>query len=163
MGLNQPFEPLPGLSVELFSTPGKIPLWLEGEAVKTEEIGEGTVGVRVEAAGRTIVYAPGCATMTDALGEQIAAADAVFFDGTLFDDDEMVAAGLGEKTGRRMGHIPVSGRGGTLETFPHGGCARRIFTHINNTNPILIEGSPEERQVTAAGWEVAFDGMEIRL
>jgi len=161
--LGEPFEPIAGLVVELFSTPGKVPLWLEGETVRTDEIGEGTVGVCVRAARRTLVYAPGCATMTGALSERIATADLVFFDGTLFEDNEMVAAGLGEKTGRRMGHMPVAGAGGTLETFPHGGHARRIFTHINNTNPILIEGSPEEGRVKRAGWEVAFDGMEIRL
>ena len=161
--LNEPFEPLRGLIVELFSTPGKVPLWLEGDQVRTDEIGEGTVGVSVEAAGRRLVYAPGCAVMTDALRDRIATANVVFFDGTLFEDDEMVAAGLGEKTGRRMGHMPVSGAGSTLETFPQSGGARRIFTHINNTNPILIEGSPEEAKVKSAGWEIAFDGMEIRL
>jgi len=118
------------------------------------------VGVSIEAAGRRLLYAPGCAMMTDALARRIASADLVLFDGTLFEDDEMVAAGLGEKTGRRMGHMPVNGAGGTLESFPHSK-ARRIFTHINNTNPILIEGSQEEAKVKAAGWEIAFDGMEI--
>lgn len=163
VALGAPFEPLPGLTVELFSTPGKVPLWLEGETVRTDELGEGTVGVCVSAGGRSLVYAPGCATMTDALAERIATADVVFFDGTLFADDEMIAAGLLEKTGRRMGHMPVAGPGGTLETFPAGAKARRIFTHVNNTNPILIEGSPEERQVRAAGWDIAFDGMELSL
>jgi pyrroloquinoline quinone biosynthesis protein B len=160
--LGEAFEPLPGLRVELFSTPGKVPLWLEDDEVITDDIGEGTVGVSIEASGRRLIYAPGCARMTDALHERIAGADIVFFDGTLFVDDEMVAAHLGEKTGRRMGHMPISGPGGTLEALPRGGNARRIFTHINNTNPILIEGSPEESMVKAAGWEVAFDGMEIR-
>jgi pyrroloquinoline quinone biosynthesis protein B len=163
VALGAPFEPLPGLTVELFSTPGKIPLWLEGETVRTDELGEGTVGVSLRAAGRDLVYAPGCATMTDALAERIATADVVLFDGTLFADNEMIEAGLGEKTGRRMGHMPVSGPGSTLETFPTRAGARRIYTHVNNTNPILVEGSPEARQVRAAGWEVAFDGMEIVL
>jgi pyrroloquinoline quinone biosynthesis protein B len=85
----------------------------------------------------------------------------VFFDGTLFADDEMIAAGLGEKTGRRMGHMPVSGPGGALDELAGHTHIRRIFTHINNTNPILIEGSPEEAKVKAAGWEIAFDGMEV--
>jgi pyrroloquinoline quinone biosynthesis protein B len=161
--LGEPFEPLPGLLVELFSTPGKAPLWLEGDEVKTDVIGEGTVGVSVEASGRRLIYAPGCASMTDALHERIVGADIVFFDGTLFADDEMIVAGLGEKTGRRMGHMPISGPGGTLHAFARHDRARRVFTHINNSNPILIEGSPEESMVKAAGWEVAFDGMEIRL
>ena len=83
------------------------------------------------------------------------------FDGTLFADDEMIANGLGDKTGRRMGHMPVAGPGGTLEAFARHAHVRRILIHINNSNPILIEGSPEEAKVEAAGWEVAFDGMEV--
>jgi pyrroloquinoline quinone biosynthesis protein B len=69
--------------------------------------------------------------------------------------------GLGEKTGRRMGHMPVSGPGGSLQELARHTHVRRIFIHINNSNPILIEGSPEEAQVKAAGWEIAFDGMEV--
>ena len=73
----------------------------------------------------------------------------------------MIANGLGEKTGRRMGHSPVSGPGGTLEALADHAHLRRVFIHINNSNPILIEGSPEEATVRAAGWEIAFDGMEV--
>jgi pyrroloquinoline quinone biosynthesis protein B len=73
----------------------------------------------------------------------------------------MIANGLGDKTGRRMGHMPVSGPGGTLESLAAHADVRRILIHINNSNPILIEGSPEEAKVKAAGWEIAFDGMEI--
>jgi pyrroloquinoline quinone biosynthesis protein B len=159
--LGETFEPLPGLMLELFAVPGKVPLWLEQGNVKTDEIGEGTVGVAVEAAGRRLVYAPGCAHLTDDLKKRFARAHALFFDGTLFADDEMIAAGLGEKTGRRMGHMPVSGPGGTLDELAGHTHIRRIFTHINNTNPILIEGSPEEAKVKAAGWKIAFDGMEV--
>ena len=160
--LGEPFEPLPGLTVELFPVPGKVPLWLEEGAVRTDEIGEGTVGVAVEAAGRRLVFAPGCARVTDDLHRRIAAAHALFFDGTLFADDEMIVNGLGDKTGRRMGHMPVSGSGGTLESLARHADVRRILVHINNSNPILIEGSPEETSVKAAGWDVAFDGMEVR-
>jgi pyrroloquinoline quinone biosynthesis protein B len=159
--LGETFEPLPGLEVELLPVPGKVPLWLEEGEVKTDEIGEGTVGVAVEAAGRRLVYAPGCAGVTDDLHKRVASAHALFFDGTLFADDEMIVNGLGDKTGRRMGHMPVSGPGGTLEALASHAGVRRILIHINNTNPILIEGSPEEAQVKAAGWEVAFDGMEV--
>jgi pyrroloquinoline quinone biosynthesis protein B len=159
--LGEPFEPVEGLTLELFAVPGKVPLWLEEKDVKTDEIGEGTVGVQVEAAGRKLVYAPGCARVTDELKKRFAKAHALIFDGTLFADDEMIVNGLGDKTGRRMGHTPVSGPGGTLEELAGHSHMRRIFTHINNTNPILIEGSPEEAEVKAAGWEVAFDGMEV--
>jgi pyrroloquinoline quinone biosynthesis protein B len=73
----------------------------------------------------------------------------------------MIVSRLGDKTGRRMGHMPLSGSGGTLESLNRHGHARRILIHINNSNPILIEGSPEEAKVKAAGWEIAFDGMEV--
>jgi pyrroloquinoline quinone biosynthesis protein B len=160
--LSEPFEPLPGLTLELFPVPGKVPLWLEEGEVKTDEIGEGTVGVAVEAGGRRLVYAPGCARVTDDLHARIARAHALFFDGTLYADDEMIANGLGDKTGLRMGHMPVSGPGGTLEELARHRHVRRVLIHINNSNPILIEGSPEEEHVKAAGWEVAYDGMEVR-
>jgi pyrroloquinoline quinone biosynthesis protein B len=161
VSLGEPFEPLPGLRAELFPVPGKAPLWLEEGEVVTDALGEGTVGVAVEAAGRTLVYAPGCARATEDLHARIARAHALFFDGTLFTDDEMIVGGLGEKTGRRMGHMPVAGPGGVLEALGRHAHVRRILTHINNTNPILIEGSPEEAKVKAAGWEVAYDGMEV--
>ena len=159
--LGEQFEPLPGIKLELFAIPGKVPLWLEEGNVATDEIGEGTVCVAVEAAGKRLVYAPACAHVTDDLNARIANADVLFFDGTLFADDEMITNGLGDKTGRRMGHSPVSGPGGTLEALARHTSVRRILIHINNSNPILIEGSPEEAKVKAAGWEIAFDGMEV--
>ena len=161
--LGERFEPLPGLNLEMFAIPGKAPLWLEEENPTTGETGEETVGVAVEAAGRRLVYAPACARVTQDLEARIAAADVLFFDGTLFTDDEMIANGLGDKTGRRMGHMPVSGPGGTLAALARHTNVRRILFHINNSNPILIEGSPEELKVKAAGFEIAFDGMEVRL
>jgi pyrroloquinoline quinone biosynthesis protein B len=100
--------------------------------------------------------------MTQALQQRLANADVVLFDATLFADDEMITAGVGEKTGRRMGHMPLAGEGGSLAALTKLR-GRRILTHINNTNPILIEGSPERNKVEAAGFEVAEDGMEIVL
>ena len=94
--------------------------------------------------------------------ERIKGADVVFFDGTLFRDDEMIASGTGAKTGRRMGHLPIDGQDGSLAAL-EGVTGRRLYVHVNNTNPILIEGSPQRRQVEAAGFEVAEDGMEIVL
>jgi pyrroloquinoline quinone biosynthesis protein B len=161
VALGGQFEPLPGIKLELFAVPGKVPLWLEKGNVTTDEIGEGTVCVAVEAAGRRLVYAPGCARVTEDLHARIANADVLFFDGTLFADDEMIMSGLGDKTGRRMGHMPVSGPGGTLEALARHAEVRRILIHINNSNPILIEGSPEEATVRAAGWEIAYDGLEV--
>ena len=82
------------------------------------------------------------------------------FDGTLFTDDEMIASGTGTKTGRRMGHMPIEGPDGSLAALADLP-GRNIFIHVNNTNPILIDGSPQRLRVEAAGFEVAFDGMEI--
>jgi len=161
--LGEAFEPLPGVKLELFAVPGKVPLWLEEGNVSTDEIGEGTVCVAAEAGGARLVYAPACAHVTEDFDARVGQADALFFDGTLFADDEMIVNGLGDKTGRRMGHMPVAGKGGTLEALARHGHVRRILIHINNSNPILIEGSPEEAKVKAAGWEVAFDGMEVGL
>src|SRR2546421_12085279 len=99
-----------------------------------------------------MVYIPGAAAITAAMTKRIARADVVFFDGTVFRDDEMIASGTGTKTGRRMGHMPIEG--GSL-TALDGVAARRIYMHINNTNPILVDGSPERAAVERAGWEVA--------
>ena len=160
--LGEPFEPLPGLTVELFVVPGKVPLWLEDGEVETAAETEGTVGVRIEAFGRRLLYVPGCARPTPALEARIAASHALFFDGTLFDDDEMIREGLGTKTGRRMGHMPMTGPGGTIDAFAQFSHVRRIFIHVNNSNPALVEGSPQAETVAAAGWEIAHDGLEIR-
>ena len=101
--------------------------------------------------------------MTDRLASRIAGADAVFFDGTVYTDDEMVRLGVGTKTGRRMGHMAMSGPDGSVAAFSEIPVGRRVFVHINNTNPALREGSPERRAVEEAGWEVAHDGMEVLL
>jgi pyrroloquinoline quinone biosynthesis protein B len=93
----------------------------------------------------------------------MAGADLMLFDGTLWQDDEMLQQGAGSKTGRRMGHMSLSGPEGTLATFADSPVARKVLIHINNTNPILLADSPERAAVEAAGWEVAYDGMEITL
>ena len=93
---------------------------------------------------RRIVYIPGAAAVTPAMLARMEGADIVFFDGTLFRDDEMIATGTGAKTGRRMGHMPIDGEEGSLAALD-GLAARRIYIHINNTNPILVDGSPERR------------------
>ena len=157
-----PFRPMPGLTAELFLVPGKVPLYLEqGEPAVGGETGD-TVGVEIAAGGARLAYVPGAAAMTPALQARLARADAMLFDGTLFTDDEMIRTGTGAKTGRRMGHMPIDGDGGSLSALA-GIEARRIYIHINNTNPIHVAGSPERRKVEVAGWEVAADGMEIVL
>jgi pyrroloquinoline quinone biosynthesis protein B len=149
------------LQLTLLTMPGKVPLYLEQPGATEAEAGP-TYAAMLAAHGRSVIIAPACATITDPVRQQLRSADLLFFDGTLFTDDEMIAAGLGEKTGRRMGHVPVSGVGGTLERL--GDLAnRRVLLHINNSNPVLQVDSPERRQVEEAGFEVAFDGMEVQL
>ena len=154
---------LPGeLMAELFTVPGKVPLYLEGDAPALAQETGANVGAEIVLSGRRLAYVPGAAAVTAALRARLARADVVLFDGTLFADDEMIAAGTGDKTGRRMGHMPIDGADGTMAALA-GLPGRRILTHINNTNPILIEGSAERRAVEDAGFEVAEDGMEIVL
>jgi pyrroloquinoline quinone biosynthesis protein B len=156
------FEAL-GIAITVYGVPGKVPLYAEAsDAPVVAEDGE-AVGVALSAGGGTLHYIPGCAMMTDALRARLAGADCVMFDGTLFTDDEMIRLGAGPKTGRRMGHMPMTGPGSTIDAFATIPVSRRIFVHINNTNPALLADSPERAHLAAAGWEVAEDGMEIRL
>jgi pyrroloquinoline quinone biosynthesis protein B len=153
-----------GLSVELFSVSGKVPLYLEAAATAPDIVeGEDTVGATISDGHRRLVFIPGCAAMTDKLAERLQGADVVLFDGTLWTDDEMLRAGVGSKTGLRMGHMSVTGPNGTMAAFERIDVGRKILLHINNTNPILLDDSPERAAVVRAGWEVAYDGMEIRL
>ncbi len=151
-----------GIAASLFTVPGKVPLYLEAEAPETASESAGNVGIEFERAGARVVFVPGAAAVTPTMLERFKQADVILFDGTLFADDEMLRLGLGSKTGRRMGHMPIDGADGSLEALQTLR-ARRIFIHINNSNPILIEGSPERAKVEAAGWEVTEDGMEISL
>ncbi|AMJ62996.1 pyrroloquinoline quinone biosynthesis protein PqqB [Bosea sp. PAMC 26642] len=147
----------------LFHVPGKVPLYLEGTDPITESDAGETGGVAVSGPNGSFVYIPGCAALSDEVRRRAEHADIILFDGTLFDDDEMRRADLGEKTGRRMGHMPMTGPGGSLDWLASLPARRKIYTHINNTNPVLIAGSPERSCVENAGVEIAFDGMEIAL
>jgi pyrroloquinoline quinone biosynthesis protein B len=167
IALYGPDGPL-GVRVEGFPVPGKVALFLEGETKGgfASEAGD-TIGVRISledgAQARSCYYIPGCARVDDRLLERVEGAGCLLFDGTLFTDDEMVAAGVGAKTGARMGHMSISGPEGSIQAFRNARIHRKIFIHINNTNPILEEGSPAERQVRDAGWDIAYDGMELAL
>ena len=160
--IGQPFVLPGGLTAELFVVPGKVPLYLERGTPQIAAETGANVGVELSADGARLCFVPGAAAVPDALRARLERADVVLFDGTLFTDDEMIAAGTGEKTGRRMGHMPIDGADGSLHALDGLG-KRRIYIHINNTNPILIDGSAERRRVEAAGWEVAADGLEISL
>lgn len=158
-----------GLEVEAFTVPGKIALYLE-DASKGANFGTqdgDTIGVRIAAPGagqaRSCYYIPGCSDIEPNILDRVEGAGVLFFDGTAFTNNEMAESGVGTKTSLRMGHVPLSDPGGTLETFANSHIGRKIFIHINNTNPILEPGSAAERRIKEAGWEIAFDGMEIEI
>ncbi|MEP3787286.1 MAG: pyrroloquinoline quinone biosynthesis protein PqqB [Ascidiaceihabitans sp.] len=161
IALNQPFELAPGLTACLFAVPGKVPLYLEGASVQTDLEGEQTVGVHLQAQGKNVFYIPGCSTMRPDLNARIEGADMVMFDGTLWQDDEMVVAGLSQKTGQRMGHMSMSGQDGSIAAFENLNIAQKVFVHMNNTNPVLRPGSHQRTQAEQADWTVAYDGLEL--
>lgn len=160
VALDQTVEIAPGLSATLFAVPGKVPLYQEGAVVETGLVGETTVGVELTANGRRALYIPGCAELPDWLKDRIAGADLLMFDGTLWEDDEMIRLGLGQKTGRRMGHMPVVETMVALKDVPVG---RRVLVHMNNSNPLTDPASTQTREAEASGWQVGRDGMEITL
>ena len=155
-----------GIAVVAFAVPSKVPLYLEtaGQDPVIAEEGD-AVGLQIidSGTGKSFLFVPGCAAMTDPLRRRLIGTELVFFDGTLWRDDEMIRLGVGEKTGRRMGHISMSGDDGAIAAFRDLGVKRRIFIHINNSNPVLLDDSPERQLAEAAGWEIAHDGMEVRL
>jgi pyrroloquinoline quinone biosynthesis protein B len=153
-----------GLTIELFPTLGKVPLYLEA-ADETPALveSEDTVGIAVSDGSHTFYFVPSCAGMTESLRARLAGAELVFFDGTLWTDDEMIRAGIGSKTGLRMGHMSLSGPNGTMAAFSSLGVRKKILIHINNSNPVLLDDSPEREIAEAAGWTVAYDGMEVTL
>jgi len=163
IALNTPFALTDGVTATLYPVPGKVPLYLERETVDTQLLGEQTVGVHLEAAGTSAHYIPGCAAMTPDLAARIAGADAVFFDGTLWRDDEMVRAGLSQKTGARMGHMSMSGPDGSMAAFDALSIPRKIYVHMNNTNPVLRPDASERAEAESRGWTIARDGLDMTL
>ena len=129
--------------------------------VKSDLMGEQTVGVEITGGAHTLFYIPGCAAMTPALAERLQGAGTVLFDGTVFHDDEMIREGVGVKTGQRMGHMAMAGEAGSMAAFSRLGVARKVYVHINNTNPVWRPDSAERAEVEAAGWEIGYDGMDI--
>ncbi|MXV45214.1 pyrroloquinoline quinone biosynthesis protein PqqB [Saccharibacter sp. 17.LH.SD] len=148
-----------GLTLEAFPVPGKAPLYAEKNGTNLDD----SLGLSISDGQKTLLYVPGCAHINDELLQRVATADLFFFDGTLWQDDEMVRAGLSMKTGHRMGHVSVSGDDGPLRNFAEHPNLRKVLIHINNSNPILLEDTPQRRMVEDAGWIVAEDGMTFRL
>lgn len=157
-----------GIEVVAFAVPGKVALYLEdgGDAEHGfgTDVGD-TVGlhIRNRANGSHFFYLAACAEVTPELAERVRGAPMVFFDGTLWRDDEMIANGLSQKTGRRMGHMSMSGPEGSIAAFAGLDVGRKVYLHINNSNPALLPESAERSELTKAGWEIPRDGMEISI
>jgi pyrroloquinoline quinone biosynthesis protein B len=168
--VDKAFEPaLPdgspcGIDILPFGVAGKRAWYLEGKAHPGGNDGAGdTLGLRVndKATGRYFYFLAACAGVTDELKSRLAGAPLVFFDGTVWRNDELIAAGLGNKTGQSMGHIAMSGDEGAIEALAHLDIGKKIFLHINNSNPALLPASPERKMAERAGWQIPADGTEI--
>jgi pyrroloquinoline quinone biosynthesis protein B len=148
------------LSVEPFHAGGDAPRYLGGSDVELEASG---FVFRDRASGGVVIYAPGLARLDDGVLTRLAESDLALVDGTFWRDDELARLGISARSARDMGHLPLSGSGGTLEALARLRRPRKVLVHINNTNPILLEDSPEREAVLRAGVEVAYDGLEIAL
>lgn len=154
-----------GISVVPFAVPGKVALWLE-DSSKGENFGsveEDTIALEVKGPdGKTLFfYIPGCASTPDWLKDKINNSELLLFDGTLWTDDEMIKEKVGIKTGGRMGHMSMNGPKGSINSLKDLSIKRKIFIHINTTNPALLENSEERKIANNNGWEISYDNMEI--
>jgi pyrroloquinoline quinone biosynthesis protein B len=170
--VDRAFEPtLPdgtpsGLEILPFAVPGKSAWYLEGKAHPGGNMAVGdTLGLRIsdKASASYFYFLAACAAVDDNLRSRLAGAPLIFFDGTVWRDDELIAAGLGNKTGQGMGHIAMSGETGAIAALADLGIGRKIFLHINNSNPALLAASPERKIAEGAGWQIPADGTEIVL
>jgi pyrroloquinoline quinone biosynthesis protein B len=158
LGSPCPVPELGDLVITAFAVPGKLPVHLVGV---TEPHDEDNVGLRVESAGRAVTYATSVRD-AGAIAAHLAPSDVLLLDGTFWSSDELVSRGLGTARAEDMAHQPLGGDGGSLRALASTkGLGRKILTHINNTNPILRDGSPERARAQEMGWEIAHDGMEV--
>ncbi len=148
-----------GLTVEAFTVPAGPPQFSHSALVGH------TVGllVRERATDRTCAFVPGCGDLDPVLLDRLAQADVLLFDGSFWRDDELTVAGIGARTARAMDHLPISGADGSLSHLATLPCRHRVYTHINNTNPILLEHSPERAAVVEAGLVVGYDGLRLTV
>jgi pyrroloquinoline quinone biosynthesis protein B len=148
------------LTVEAFAAGGDAPRYLAGSGTDVEAAG---LVFRDTATGGVLTYVPGLARLDDDVLARMAASDVVLVDGTFWRDDELARLGISERTARQMGHVPLSGAGGSLAALAALDRPRVVLVHINNTNPMLLERSPERDAVLRAGVEVGDDGLELEL
>ncbi len=148
------------LTVEPFGVGGDAPRYLDGSGVDLEASG---FMFRDRSGGGVLTYVPGLARLDDDVMARFAASDLVLVDGTFWRNDELADLGISTRSALDMGHLPLSGPGGTLEALARLERPRKALVHINNTNPVLLEDSPERAAVVGAGVEVAYDGLEVEL
>ena len=142
---------------------GTYPDYVSADLARTLSTDEATIGFSFEHRGKSLFVATSLSGRNSEWTKYAASADLVLIDGTFWSDDELIHTGRSSKTARDMGHLPLSGPGGLLEQFPRNARGRRVLIHINNTNPILDEDSAEHRAVLDAGFEIAYDGLELEL
>jgi pyrroloquinoline quinone biosynthesis protein B len=173
IAIEEPFEPrLPdgtpsGIEILPFAVTGKVAWYLRDKSLpggRGDAVGD-TVGLRIrdKATDKSVFFIAACAEVTDELKARLSGAALVFFDGTVWRDDELIAAGLGQKTGQDMGHIAMSGTEGAIESLVDVAIDKRLFLHINNSNPALLPASDERKMLERAGWQIPADGTEIVL
>jgi pyrroloquinoline quinone biosynthesis protein B len=148
-----------GLELSAFAVPAGPPRFVR------EDLPGHTVGfsIRDRSTGGVCAFVPGCGGLEGRVLERLEAADLVLFDGTFWGDDELITLGIGERTARQMDHLPIAGADGSLERLAGLPARYRVYTHINNTNPILIEDSPQRAEVERRGLTVGADGMRFTL
>jgi pyrroloquinoline quinone biosynthesis protein B len=172
IAIDEAFEPAvpdgspSGIEIVPFAVPGKSAWYLEGKTHPAGDDGAGdTLGLRIgdKASGKHLYFLAACAQLTPELKARLAGASLIFFDGTVWRDDELIAAGLGTKTGQAMGHISMSGENGAIAALADLGIDSKFFLHINNSNPALLQDSTERKTAERAGWRIPADGTEITL
>jgi pyrroloquinoline quinone biosynthesis protein B len=154
-----------GACVEAVPLPAAYPGFVSSPRAAELNASEAAVGLIVasETGGGSLAFLPGVGCVSEAMLERLAACDYLLFDGTFWSDDEPLHIPGITRSARQMGHLPISGAGGSLDRLAGLKKPRKIFIHINNTNPILDEKSEEHRMVRESGWEIAWDGMEMAL
>ena len=152
-----------GICASVFSLGSRYPAYVSPQRARSLPEGDALLGVMLEASGHRLAYLPAVPAIDDALLQRLESADLLLFDGTFWSDDELIQVQGSGATAREMGHVPVSGDEGSLRRLAGLRHPRKVFIHINNTNPMLDESGPEYREVRDAGWEIAEDGCRFEL
>jgi pyrroloquinoline quinone biosynthesis protein B len=163
LGSASPSSREPSVRCRVVFLGGAYPDYVSEDLRRSLPPGEAVIGLVLAQGSKQVLYAPALPGGSEEWKDWARSSDLCLLDGTFWDEDELISTGVGSKTAREIGHVPLSGAGGLLKEFDSAKRSRRVLLHINNTNPILDEESPEHREVRDAGWEIAYDGMEFEL